>query len=600
MRAPLRAIAPLIGPHLRRHPVLVSAAVLFGVLSTLAEGTGISLFIPLLGALTKEPLRGGGPLPGALARLFGGIDEERRLFVVATCIFAAIAARSLLAYATRLSYATLDARVGDRLRSAIYDRFLGMDYGQWERAASDRMFNVLATESWRASSAVVSVLSLIVTLCTLGIYALALLLVSVQLTVFVSLALLGFSLVARHLTRRSLTLGALTTRVNAVLAKRMVETFEGMKVIRSFGREPYERARFRRASARVSRLYLRTRALQSLVGPVLELSGASLLVGLLLCSYALTDNLAVMLVFLLMLQRLQPRVREANEGLVTLDSLRAPLREVSALLQRDAAPCPPRGARLCLEIREGLQLNGVSYRHAPSAPNALDDVTLSFPFGETTALVGPSGAGKSTLIKLLLQLYAPSHGSILLDGIPLAEFTPSSLRARMAVVSQDIFLFEGTVRYNIAYGRPDATNDEIVEAARQAGADEFIRAFPSGYDERVGSRGSRLSGGQQQRVTLARAILMRPDLLILDEATNALDSIAEDVVQRALAALRGRCAIVIVAHRLATIEQADNIVVLDSGKVCEQGSFAELVERGGLFARLYELQSRERRRRVGG
>lgn len=219
---------------------------------------------------------------------------------------------------------------------------------------------------------------------------------------------------------------------------------------------------------------------------------------------------------------------------------------------------------------------------------------MELPFGQTTAIVGPSGAGKSTLVKLLLRFYEPMGGEILLDDVPLPAFDLQSVRTRLAIVSQDVYLFDASVRKNIAYGRPDASLRDVMDAAARAGAHDFITELPDGYDTRVGSRGARLSGGQQQRITLARAILARPDLLILDEATNALDSITEEVVQTALSAMHGTCAILIIAHRFATIEQADNIVVLENGRVREQGSFRELLCRGGLFTRLHTLQFRTR------
>ena len=209
------------------------------------------------------------------------------------------------------------------------------------------------------------------------------------------------------------------------------------------------------------------------------------------------------------------------------------------------------------------------------------------------ALVGPSGGGKSTLSELIPRFYDPTAGDILIDGVSLRDYCQESLRAHLSVVSQDTVLFNDTIEGNIAMGKPGATHEEIVRAARIANADEFIRETPDGYATNIGDRGAKLSGGQRQRLSIARAILKNPDILILDEATSALDTESEKLVQEALNKLLvGRTSLVI-AHRLSTIHNADRIVVVDHGRIAEQGTHAELMARGGIYAKLIEMQSFE-------
>jgi subfamily B ATP-binding cassette protein MsbA len=251
------------------------------------------------------------------------------------------------------------------------------------------------------------------------------------------------------------------------------------------------------------------------------------------------------------------------------------------------------GRRELTRMEQSLEFQGVTFQYDGKGLAALAGVDLSVGVGETVAFVGTSGSGKTTLVSLVPRFYEPTQGTIRIDGVDIREYTLRSLRGQIGIVSQDVVLFDESIKNNIAYGRPGATEEEIQRAAELAFAHDFIVRLPQGYHTMIGERGVKLSGGERQRVAIARAILRDPPLLILDEATSALDTASERVVQMALANLMKNRTTLVIAHRLSTVQNADRIVVLDRGRIVEIGTHESLLKRGGLYQRLYSMQFEE-------
>jgi ATP-binding cassette subfamily B protein len=375
------------------------------------------------------------------------------------------------------------------------------------------------------------------------------------------------------------------------------EVLNAIPVVQSYTAEAREAARFDASTANAFEVAVRrTRARSVLVAFIIIATSGALLWGLYQGTQAVVrgditaGHLGQTVVYVIILASAFAvlgevygdllRAAGATERLMELLGSRSPIASPAAPLK---VPAPQAGSAVTLE--------SLTF-HYPSRPlqAALSDFTLKVAPGETIAIVGPSGAGKSTVFQLLLRFYDPQSGRITLDGVATDQMDLQTLRGRIGIVPQDAVVFSTSALENIRYGRPDASDDEVRAAAHAAFAHEFIMALPDDYDTFLGERGVRLSGGQRQRIAIARAMLKNPPLLLLDEATSALDAESERMVQAALeSAMRGRTTLVI-AHRLATVQQADRILVLDQGRLVEEGRHAELVKQGGMYARLAELQ----------
>ncbi len=377
------------------------------------------------------------------------------------------------------------------------------------------------------------------------------------------------------------------------------ETFGGIRVVRTFARDKSESNRFTRGTHLLARQQLMvwwsTRILEVVWEVLIPLASTGLLLygGWQILNKALTlGDLMMFLVYLTML--LGPIASIASSAMSFQNNL-AGLDRVLDVLEESTESMGEPGARVLTrgEVDGAMRFDSVSFRYPGAETNVLENISFSVPAGSTVALVGRSGAGKTTLCNLVARFYDPVSGRIELDGHHLQDINLDAYRRLLGVVEQDVFLFDGTVRDNIAYGRRGASNEQVAEAAAAAAALEFIEALPDGFDTWIGERGVKLSGGQRQRLAIARAILADPRILILDEATSSLDSESERLIQRSLARLlQGRTAFVI-AHRLSTITHADLILVLDQGRIVESGTHLELLEQGGLYQRMVLLQTED-------
>jgi len=523
--------------------------------------------------------------------------EHRLLWMVSAAVLVLAIVKGVATYAQSVLMTRVGQRIIADVQLALFARLMRADIAFFHANSTGTLISRFTNDVSMMRSAAASVLASmgrdIVTVVFLVV------LMFYQDWVLALAAFIVFPLAIRPLSaigRRMRRVSANTQAELGQFTTLLDQTFQGARHVKAYGMEAYEIGRARAIIESIYALIDRANRIRSAASPLMEsLGGCAIAIVILYGGYQVIDGVRTPGAFFSFVTALLL----AYQPMKSLAGLNANLQEGLAAAKRvfdvlDIVPeIADRPGAQKLALRGGeVRLSGVVFRYA-SGKEALHGIDLLVPAGKTVALVGPSGAGKSTILNLLPRFYDVNEGRITIDGADIREATLASLRGSMALVSQEISLFDDTVRANIAYGRFGAPEEDIVAAAQAAAADEFIRALPDGYDTLVGEHGIKLSGGQRQRLAIARAMLKNAPILLLDEATSALDTESERQVQVALKALmRGRTTLVI-AHRLSTITDSDLIHVIDNGQVAESGSHSELLAQGGIYARLHALQFAE-------
>ena len=572
-------------------------AVVFSILGALFEGVTVGIINLFLQSITSLNAPSSQAGTGWIDTFIFGVQSSHieRLNRLGLLVIIAAFLRSLFSYGAAVFSLSTESSFGDRLHKSMFEQLISVSLSYYSTSKSGDLINSMTHEIESIQRSFSSASSLGITGATLIVYIISMFVISWQLSI---VALILFGVLSLFISKFGIKVRELsfpTSQAYSSFASGTLEFINGIRTIQTSCTQQFERERFYKNSVDLRKTHLNLFSYMSLVRPLAESISTAILIGIILVAFNFLViegklEISALLTLMFVLFRMMPLVQQVNGIRTELAGYAGSYSKIRSVLQQEDKVYLLNGDREFKSLKRSIDFLSVYFSYSSDQP-ILKDINLSIKRGKTTAFVGTSGAGKTTLADLVPRLYDPTQGQILVDDVELRDLEINSFRSKMAIVSQDTFIFNASVRDNIAYGVDLVDEIELQEAAKQANALDFILAMPEAFDTVLGDRGVRLSGGQRQRIAIARALLRKPEILILDEATSALDSVTERLIQESLENLSKGCTVIMIANRLSTIVRADNVVVLEKGEIVEQGSYQELIEKKGSLWKYHQMQN---------
>ncbi|MBW4627515.1 MAG: ATP-binding cassette domain-containing protein [Brasilonema octagenarum HA4186-MV1] len=585
----------LILREFKHFPKIAAIALLFSFIAAIFEGLNVTLLAAFLQNLTTPnvPFQTKFEL---LNTLLGADDPLplNRLYRVSFLLFVSAWIRSGLNYLAQFYTEITQLTLVDRLRKQIFEKLQSVKIGYFNNTKSGELINTITTELEKLKQAFGDAAFLFSRTLNAVVYLTSMFWISWQLSI---ISLMLFSLLAVGLSTLNSRVREASfdvTKANNNFTSIAIEFINGIRTVHAFSTEDFERKRYYNASLKLVNHSKKIASVWMIVKPLAEALATTILVAMIVLAFTVfvTKGLlqtAFLLTFFFVLFRLVPIIQDINGVATHISTMYGSSEVVKKLLEIDELQYFHNGHIEFSGLKRSIEFVSVDFGY-DSESLVLSNIRLMIERGRMTALVGASGAGKTTLADLIPRFYDPTRGHVFIDGVDLRDIEIKSLRRKIAVVSQDTFIFNTSVLNNIAYGSEGATDEEIYKAAQLANALEFIQEMPEGFNTQLGDRGVRLSGGQRQRIAIARALLRNPEILILDEATSALDTVSEKLIQESIEKLSVGRTVIVIAHRLSTIVRADKVVVLEQGQIVEQGGYQELLDIKGKLWKYHQMQ----------
>jgi subfamily B ATP-binding cassette protein MsbA len=581
-----------------RHRFSIILSIIFGFSGSIFNGVSTTLIAPIVLSVLDENIIPTKALPPIISKpmsLFDIFSGDLRIFLMLLTIFMVIILKNINNIISIFINSDFSRKLSISLREEIFKLLMEVDLDYFNKNKVGTLLSNIGGNAELTAGSITTFLGILNTSFTLLIYFAILISISWQLTLITLCLLYSLTLINKIFIKRAKNLGNIARKININYHQKVIDIFTGIRLVKSVSQEQQEYNNLRELLKQREKASIDSQMNSIFIQPINEIGGLTIILAIIIIGrYFFFEQMqsiaAVLLTYLLVLFRAIPLVGSLNSARTSFANNSSSVEMIYAFLSRDDKPFLVRGSEPYLGLKQGFKFDNVSFAYPGYKNLVIKNLNMSIPKGKMTALVGSSGSGKSTIADLVARFYDPTEGRILIDGQDYRALDLKSMRKVMGMVSQDTFLFSNTVRYNICYGLDDVREEQLIDAAKRANAYDFIIQLPQQFETEIGERGVMLSGGQRQRLAIARALLRNPEILILDEATSALDTVSERLVQQAIDELSQERTTLVIAHRLSTVQKADQIVVLDGGEVMEIGTHAELLAKNGYFAQLYKAQ----------